>query len=384
MAGSPRALEANPRAPFDERDVLLLADLSARLMSDGEAKRLSDVMSFAFWCRRSHVQSLKESYGAAVGAYIGRGTTLHIAPSNVPVNFAFSWAFSLLAGNANVVRIPSKGFAQVEVICRAIKECLSDLGDERNLFVAYASQGDTTALLSMNVDARVIWGGDETVRRIRAMDASPRCIDVAFPDRYSVAVMDDSRLAALDDAELASLVHGFYNDTYLMDQNACSSPRVVFWAGNDEEQRSRFWTALREKAHKDYALQPAVATEKYVQICRDVIDGILCERLNDFDGYLEVVPLCDEVDDYDQLRGKGGYFYECEVGAFSEVASRLGAKCQTVTCFGVDPFPLRETLMEIGCKGVDRLVPVGQAMDIDIVWDGFDLIETLSREIVVR
>jgi hypothetical protein len=29
--------------------------------------------------------------------------------------------------------------------------------------------------------------------------------------------------------------------------------------------------------------------------------------------------------------------------------------------------------------GIDRIVPVGEAMDIGSTWDGFDLIRTLSR-----
>lgn len=29
--------------------------------------------------------------------------------------------------------------------------------------------------------------------------------------------------------------------------------------------------------------------------------------------------------------------------------------------------------------GVDRVVPVGQAMDMSILWDGMNMIESLSR-----
>ena len=27
---------------------------------------------------------------------------------------------------------------------------------------------------------------------------------------------------------------GFYNDTYLFDQNACTAPHLIIWLGNDE------------------------------------------------------------------------------------------------------------------------------------------------------
>jgi hypothetical protein len=34
--------------------------------------------------------------------------------------------------------------------------------------------------------------------------------------------------------------------------------------------------------------------------------------------------------------------------------------------------------------GVDRIVPIGTALDIGIYWDGYDLIRTLSRVILVN
>ena len=53
---------------------------------------------------------------------IGRGKVLHIAPSNVPMNFAYSFAFGLLSGNINLVRLPSKEFAQIRILCDVIKQ----------------------------------------------------------------------------------------------------------------------------------------------------------------------------------------------------------------------------------------------------------------------
>lgn len=53
---------------------------------------------------------------------------LHIAPSNVPVNFAVSMTSSLLAGNCTVVRVSSKRFLQVDVICEAINGLLAGNG----------------------------------------------------------------------------------------------------------------------------------------------------------------------------------------------------------------------------------------------------------------
>ena len=87
---------------------------------------VSDVLSFAFWCRKGNIQKLKEQWGGEGEHRLGKGVVFHIAPSNVPVNFAFSYLFSLFAGNANIVRVPSKPFAQILLIANAIKEELNN------------------------------------------------------------------------------------------------------------------------------------------------------------------------------------------------------------------------------------------------------------------
>ena len=35
-------------------------------------------------------------------------------------------------------------------------------------------------------------------------------------------------------------------------------------------------------------------------------------------------------------------------------------------------------------KGIDRVVPIGQTLDIDLAWDGFDIIKQLTRVVEVK
>ena len=34
-------------------------------------------------------------------------------------------------------------------------------------------------------------------------------------------------------------------------------------------------------------------------------------------------------------------------------------------------------------KGIDRVVPIGSALDMDVIWDGYNMINSLSREIPI-
>ena len=36
-------------------------------------------------------------------------------------------------------------------------------------------------------------------------------------------------------------------------------------------------------------------------------------------------------------------------------------------------------LIATNVRGVDRIVPIGKAMDIDVIWDGFDLVRVIAR-----
>ena len=82
---------------------------------------------------------------------------------------------------------------------------------------------------------RLIWGGDATVEHIRALPASKRCVDICFPDRYSLCILAAKAINEASQIELEKLISNFYNDVYLFDQNACSSPHLILWQGEDQE-----------------------------------------------------------------------------------------------------------------------------------------------------
>ena len=209
---------------------LLARLLSTQLLAMPGVRTWPDVVSVAFWCRRANLLKRKEEYGQ-YQSRLGRGVAFHIAPSNIPVNFVFSYFFALLAGNASVVRIPSKPFPQVEMICVALRRVLPNHPEIecRTAFVTYPISDEITASFCESADLRVIWSGDATIADIRRHPTKPKCLDIVFPDRYSICVLNGEAINGLDETMLKRLSGQFYNDTYLMDQNACSSPQLILW-----------------------------------------------------------------------------------------------------------------------------------------------------------
>ena len=86
----------------------------------------------------------------------------------------------------------------------------------------------------------------------------------------------------------------------------------------------------------------------------------------------------------EEHRGRHGFFFETTDNDSSQLLSIINEKYQTLTYFGVDPRSILSLVLESGVTGIDRIVPVGQALDIGAIWDGYDVIRTLSRVISIH
>ena len=109
-------LKLPPLIPFSEEITDYLNALSKEISKDPSSKNFPDVRAFSFFCRKANLLLLKKKYYDSDITKLGRGLVFHIAPSNVPVNFAFSLMASLLSGNSNIVRVPSKNLVKQKLL----------------------------------------------------------------------------------------------------------------------------------------------------------------------------------------------------------------------------------------------------------------------------
>ncbi len=67
----------------------------------------------------------------------------------------------------------------------------------------------------------------------------------------------------MDTENKAAVAQNFYNDTYFSDQNACTSPRIVVWAGKQREAAKKlFWDELHKLVEEKYTFQAITGVHK--------------------------------------------------------------------------------------------------------------------------
>lgn len=382
--------EVRPLPPYSDIVCRFLDDFSAEILHDGACKAYPDIVAVGFWARKGNIKRLKASSRSEC-LRLGRGLAFHITPSNIPVQFIFSYMFGLLAGNANIVRVASKDYPQIKLLCAVLERVLAreEYQAIRSMtaIVRYPRESSWTKEFSARCQIRLIWGGDETIRNIRECPLPPRAVELTFADRYSVALINADAVNEAEEKVVQRLAQDFYNDTYLMDQNACSSPQLILWQGDTKSIKSgkeRFWSAVNKLAEGRYDFPPIKATSKYALFCRNAARFAQTGELMSEDNLLYRVPLDELSEDLTELRGSFGLFYEYDLLDMTELAALANGKLQTVTYFGVDSKALTNMVLEHGWLGIDRIVPIGKALDLDVIWDGYNIVEEMTRIVDVR
>lgn len=370
--------------PFSDTAVDFLSALSRELLADKAACAYPDIAAFAYFCRKSNLEKERTKYPDCLKNRIGRGLTFHIAPSNVPTIFAYSMVAGLLGGNACIVRVSEKSFLQVDIICNAIKKVFltgeHDILKDYIAIVRYERSNDITAYFSAICNVRIIWGGDNTISEIRKSQIPPRAFDIAFADRYSFCAIHARNYIEMFNP--AKTAQDFYNDVYLYDQNACSSPRLIVWIGTKEDiakAKKLFWDAIHDYAKQRYALEPVLSVEKLMTVCRCAIELEKARYEKMADNLASRIGIGKLTEDVQRFGCPGGSFIEYDDVDLNALAGIINDKFQTMAYIGFNPEELRNWVFENGLSGIDRIVPVGKTADFSLVWDGWDLVRSLSR-----
>lgn len=382
--------EKMPFPPFAAEVVAFLSDLSSRLLTERNLRQHADLVALGYWLRPKALQAMQDDFSNGRPPHRiskAAGTVLHIAPANVDTLFAYSWALALLCGDGNIIRLSRKETEQRTLLLQTLAALFDDEQHEavrkRTAIVSYGHDDRMTAELSMMCQRRIVWGGDATIHQLRAVPLPPLAQEVVFADRTSALLIDAA--AVLEVAETEPLLGNLRRDIYGFNQQACSSPRTIIWLGPEDtvkQAKNRLWPAFRAMLRQQ---RPPLATA-------DLMDKLVSIQATAAFHDVEVTRTNDHL--LDLLDGSGlpaewlnvgnGLLAQCRIDDIADLSAQLPENTQTLSYYGDLKNALAGWLDSAPDKLPDRIVPLGQALSFDTVWDGMDLMQQLSRTITVR
>jgi hypothetical protein len=161
---------------------------------------------------------------------------------------------------------------------------------------------------------------------------------------------------------------------------ACNSPHFVFWLGKkDLNFQKKFWQKLNEIVEKKFSLDEVHAVEKYTNLMENIITNGEFSDINQLKNNVFICTPKHKLTKIENIRGVNGTFFQVNINNLRDLKKFITKKCQTVSYYGLTKKELRDFLLKSNLFGIDRVVPVGRALEIDLIWDGYDVISSLSR-----
>jgi hypothetical protein len=396
IAGAAAKLrEAVLTAELSPNQVLAVFDSWARSLDARELDEIPGIVFLRMWLRRGTLEpiiarelgpsSLDGGWndaGRATCKAFPVGIVGHWPAGNVEIQPLLSMTCALIGGNAALVRIPHDltGFTQI-LMERLVRSDPDQVLTRRIFMAAFDSnRRDLHEAMAQAVDGAMIWGGEESVLQVRSLPFPHWARIAVFGPRVSVAAMDAG--AWSDPKEREAWCTRLARDVWQFEQQACSSPQVLFLEKGSGRSTAEFMTVLRRafeaenKAHP----RPEIAAGLTSAITLARASWLLSNTANS--AFFPKSP------DWTLLMGSGSDLPRptqgktltvLEVDDLADPISKFDGNVQTLGLGIADSEKERALTAAAGKRGVDRIVKLGRMHVFVPPWDGVDLIRPMVR-----
>ncbi len=376
-------------------EVVSIFDLWAKKLDARELDGLPGIPFLRIWLRRGTLEPIitrelgpdalhggwTESGHARLRSF-PVGVVGHWPAGNVEIQPLLSMTCALLGGNAALVRIPSGLVDLTRLLMERLAQCDPGARLTRRIFMASFDhrRQDLHAAMAKSVDGAMIWGGEEAVLQIRALPFPHWARLAVFGPRISVAAMDSGTWS--EPRRQQSWCLRLARDVWQFDQQACSSPQVLFLERTAGQSTAQFLSELRRafetenRAHPRREIPPVLTST----ICQARASWLLNDP-----AHQAVFPSSP---DWTLLLGSGADLPNpvqgktltvLEVNDLLEPISKWDGNVQTLGLGMADPEKEKQVTLLAGRKGVDRVVKLGRMHVFVPPWDGMDLIRPMVR-----
>lgn len=320
-----------------------------------------------------------------------RGVVCHWVAGNVPTLAIFSLVQSILAKNANILRVPKETLPGVLKILKVLGGVQAEhqgkvlRGAEvlKSIAVVYfpSENPELNRQFSLAADCKVIWGGAEAVRSILALPQREHCESIVFGPKYSFAVVDEESVAP-------ALCRRLAMDAIIFEQEACSSPQVVFCERKQGGERPVAGSNGRYLPKLAVELAEAFrqVSPKYPKPVGGYAKVLNARGIYWLDPGKEII--CSEALDWTILVNNELQLEEPvmsrtvfvkEVDSVFDVVPLVTNKIQTVGIALKDRQKTLDFCEQATRRGVARCTAIGTMNNYDTPWDGILYINRLVR-----
>jgi Acyl-CoA reductase (LuxC) len=376
-------------------EVISVFDAWAKKLDARELDELPGIPFLRMWLRRGTLEPIiarelgpdalhggwTESGHAKLRAF-PIGVVGHWPAGNVEIQPILSLTCALLGGNAAIVRIPSGLVDLTRLLMEKLAQ--SDPGGRltRRIFMASFDhrREDLQAAMARSVDGAMIWGGEEAVLQIRALPFPHWARIAVFGPRISVAAMDAG--AWSDPEQQKTWCLRLARDVWQFDQQACSSPQVLFLERRAGQTTAQFLLNLQRAFETENRAHPR-------RVIPSVLTSTICQAraswLLNGSTHKAVFPASP---DWTLLFGSGAELPQpvqgktltvLEVDDLLEPIAKWDGNVQTLGLGMTDPEKEKKVTLLSGRRGVDRVVKLGRMHVFVSPWDGMDLIRPMVR-----
>lgn len=383
---NPSPTLATLQHPFAEQDFAYCQALSEALLKAPQSRDFPDLIALGFWLRQANLKPLLASYQHQEN-FIRQplGLLFHSAPANVDSLFVYSGILSLLCGNKNVIRLSNRSGGSTAVLIEKIRTLATAFPEQNARFQLVQCSYDSAELkqLISTVDGRVLWGSDQAIQAQRQLAMPAHARELSFGHKFSLCLLNAEAVLSTDDTEFAQLVQLFYRDQLTFAQQGCSSAKAVIWLGNTaqvQQAQQKFWPALTALIEQK---QPLNSSEQYQALAtaQHLVMTSPQQLLLTQQQSISRLAVSTLTPEFIQQHQGCGLFLELQLSNLAQLNPMLTQAHQTLTVWGIESNVLKNWLTSVH-TGLDRVVPVGQALSFSPDWDGVNLIEQFSRKVV--
>ncbi|MBU1312265.1 MAG: acyl-CoA reductase [Gammaproteobacteria bacterium] len=371
--------------PFANEDFAYCQSLSEALLKDPQSRDYPDLIALGFWLRQANLKPLLERYQHSDFFRQPLGLLFHSAPANVDSLFVYSGILSLLCGNQNIIRLSSRSGGSTAVLIEKIRSIADAFPQQNARFQLIQCSYDSPQLKALiaKIDGRVLWGSDQAIQAQRQLVMPAHARELSFGHKFSLCLFGAEALLQADDAEFQQLLQLFYRDQLTFSQQGCSSAKAVLWLGDNLQvlqAQQRFWPAFTELVAQK---QPLNASEQYQALAnaQQLIMSSETQLILTQQQSISRIAINRLEPLFIQQHQGCGLFLELQVAELQQLNPMLTQAHQTLTVWGVEAMQLKNWLSTVH-TGLDRMMPVGQALSFSPDWDGVNLIEQFSRKVV--